>query len=36
MTQPTIITAAITGALPRKAQTSAVPVTPAEQIEINA
>ena len=33
MTQPTIITAAITGALPRKAQTSAVPVTPAEQIE---
>src|SRR5689334_3009754 len=33
MTQPTIITAAITGALPRKAQTPAVPVTPAEQIE---
>src|SRR5215475_14939984 len=33
MTQPTIITTAITGALPRKAQTPAVPVTPAEQIE---
>ena len=33
MTQPTIITCAITGALPRKAQTPAVPVTPAEQIE---
>ncbi len=34
MTQPTIITCAITGALPRKAQTRAVPVTPAEQIEL--
>jgi uncharacterized protein (DUF849 family) len=33
MTEPTIITVAITGALPRKAQTPAVPVTPAEQIE---
>lgn len=33
MTQPAIITAAITGALPRKAQTPAVPVTPAEQVE---
>jgi 3-keto-5-aminohexanoate cleavage enzyme len=33
MTQPTIITVAITGALPRKAQTPAVPVTPPEQIE---
>jgi len=33
MTQPTIITAAITGALPRKAQTPVVPVTPSEQIE---
>jgi 3-oxoadipate:acetyl-CoA acetyltransferase len=33
MTQPTIITAAITGAIPRKAQTPAVPVTPSEQIE---
>jgi uncharacterized protein (DUF849 family) len=33
VTQPTIITAAITGALPRKAQTPAVPVTPNEQIE---
>jgi 3-keto-5-aminohexanoate cleavage enzyme len=33
MTKPTIITVAITGALPRKAQTPAVPVTPAEQIE---
>ena len=33
MTQPTIITVAITGALPRKAQSPAVPVTPAEQIE---
>jgi uncharacterized protein (DUF849 family) len=34
MTQPTIITAAITGALPRKAQTPAMPVTPSEQIEL--
>ena len=34
MTQPTIITCAITGALPRKAQTPAVPVTPAEQIKL--
>jgi 3-keto-5-aminohexanoate cleavage enzyme len=33
MTKPTIITVAITGALPRKAQTAAVPVTPSEQIE---
>ena len=33
MTQPTIITVAITGALPKKAQTPAVPVTPSEQIE---
>jgi uncharacterized protein (DUF849 family) len=33
MTEATIITVAITGALPRKAQTPAVPVTPAEQIE---
>ena len=33
MSQATIITAAITGALPRKAQTPAVPVTPSEQIE---
>ncbi len=33
MTQPTIITVAITGALPRKAQTPAVPVAPSEQIE---
>ncbi|MEC9368465.1 MAG: 3-keto-5-aminohexanoate cleavage protein [Pseudomonadota bacterium] len=33
MTTPAIITAAITGALPRKKQTPAVPVTPAEQIE---
>lgn len=33
MTLPTIITTAITGALPRKAQTPAVPVTPGEQIE---
>lgn len=33
MTLPTIITTAITGALPRKAQTPAVPVTPIEQIE---
>jgi 3-keto-5-aminohexanoate cleavage enzyme len=30
---PTIITVAITGALPRKSQTPAVPVTPSEQIE---
>jgi 3-keto-5-aminohexanoate cleavage enzyme len=33
LTLPTIITCAITGALPPKAQTPAVPVTPAEQIE---
>jgi 3-oxoadipate:acetyl-CoA acetyltransferase len=33
VTQPAIITVAITGALPRKAQTAAVPVTPSEQIE---
>ena len=33
MTKPAIITCAITGALPRKAQTPAVPVTPSEQIE---
>lgn len=33
MTAPAIITAAITGALPRKSQTSAVPVSPEEQIE---
>ena len=33
MTQPVIITVAITGALPRKTDNPAVPVTPAEQIE---
>jgi uncharacterized protein (DUF849 family) len=33
MTQPVIITIAITGAVPRKADNPAVPVTPAEQIE---
>ena len=33
MSQPVIITAAITGALPRKKDSPAVPVTPAEQIE---
>jgi 3-keto-5-aminohexanoate cleavage enzyme len=33
MTTPTIITVAITGAIPRKADTPAVPVTPSEQIE---
>lgn len=33
MTQPVIITVAITGALPRKEDNPAVPVTPAEQIE---
>lgn len=33
MTTPAIITVAITGAIPRKADTPAVPVTPAEQIE---
>ena len=33
MASPVIITAAITGALPRKKDTPAVPVTPAEQIE---
>ena len=33
MTQPVIITVAITGALPRKEDNPAVPVTPGEQIE---
>ncbi|WP_345538108.1 3-keto-5-aminohexanoate cleavage protein [Variovorax defluvii] len=33
MSKPAIITVAITGALPRKKDTPAVPVTPAEQIE---
>ena len=33
MTQPAIITCAITGAQPRKAQNPAVPIVPAEQIE---
>ena len=33
MGQAAIITVAITGALPRKAQTAAVPVTPHEQVE---
>jgi 3-keto-5-aminohexanoate cleavage enzyme len=33
MTTPVIITVAITGALPRKRDNPAVPVTPAEQIE---
>jgi len=33
MTKPAIITVAITGALPRKADSPAVPVTPSEQIE---
>lgn len=33
MSKPVIITVAITGALPRKKDTPAVPVTPAEQIE---
>lgn len=33
MTVPAIITVAITGAVPRKADTPAVPVTPSEQIE---
>ncbi len=33
MSTPAIITVAITGALPRKKDSSAVPVTPAEQIE---
>ena len=33
MLEPVIITVAITGALPRKADNPAVPVTPAEQIE---
>jgi uncharacterized protein (DUF849 family) len=33
MTEPCIITVAITGALPTKQDTPAVPVTPAEQIE---
>jgi 3-keto-5-aminohexanoate cleavage enzyme len=33
MSTPVIITVAITGALPRKADSPAVPVTPAEQIE---
>jgi uncharacterized protein (DUF849 family) len=33
MTKPVVITVAITGALPRKQDNPAVPVTPAEQIE---
>lgn len=33
MSQPVIITVAITGAVPRKADNPALPVTPAEQIE---
>lgn len=33
MTTPVIITVAITGAVPRKADNPAVPITPAEQIE---
>lgn len=33
MSQPVVITAAITGALPRKKDNPAVPVTPAEQVE---
>ncbi len=33
MSKPVVITVAITGALPRKKDTPAVPVTPAEQIE---
>jgi 3-keto-5-aminohexanoate cleavage enzyme len=33
MTAPAVITVAITGAIPRKADTPAVPVTPSEQIE---
>lgn len=33
MPQPAIITGAITGAIPRKVDTPAVPVTPSEQIE---
>ena len=33
MTQPVIITVAITGAVPKKADNPAVPVTPAEQVE---
>jgi uncharacterized protein (DUF849 family) len=33
MTQPVVITVAITGAIPRKKDNPAVPVTPAEQIE---
>ncbi|MGH6869574.1 MAG: 3-keto-5-aminohexanoate cleavage protein, partial [Methylocella sp.] len=33
MTKPVIITVAITGAVPKKADSLAVPVRPAEQIE---
>jgi len=33
VTKPAIITVAITGAVPRKADTPAVPVTPSEQVE---
>ena len=33
MATPVIITVAITGALPRKKDNPAVPVTPAEQVE---
>ncbi len=33
MTRPAIITVAITGSVPKKADTPAIPVTPAEQVE---
>ena len=33
MTQPVIITVAITGAVPRKKDNPAVPVTPEQQVE---
>ena len=35
MPEPVIITIAMTGALPRKKDNPAVPVTPSEQIEID-
>ena len=33
--RPTVITVAITGSVPRRKDNSALPVTPAEQIEVH-
>ena len=35
MSEPCIITVAITGAVPRKEDNPAVPVVPSEQIDVN-